>query len=66
LSEMPAFARSIAFISPLTYFTDLIRYATGGENYFPVAADLLAIVGFTVVSWVVAVKLHNRTLPLRV
>ena len=66
LSEMPAFARSITYISPLTYFTDLTRYATGGENYFPVAADLLAIVGFTVVAWVVAVKLHNRTLPKRI
>jgi len=65
LSELPRFARSICFISPLTYFTDLTRYATGGENYFPIAVDLLAIVGFTMVSWVVAVKLHNKTLPKR-
>jgi hypothetical protein len=27
--------------------------------------DLLAIIGFTVVSWVIAVILHNRTLPKR-
>jgi len=66
LSEMPGFARSITYISPLTYFTDLIRYATGGDNYFPVVADLLAIIGFTVVAWVVAVKIHNRTLPKRI
>ncbi|MDD5038757.1 MAG: ABC transporter permease [Dehalococcoidales bacterium] len=66
LSELPAFARSLAFISPLTYFTDLTRYATGGENYFSIFVDLWAIIGFTVVAWVVAVKLHNRTLPMRV
>ena len=66
LSEMPGFARSITYISPLTYFTDLIRYSTGGDNYFPVVADLLAIIGFTVVAWVVAVKIHNRTLPKRI
>jgi len=66
LGELPAFARNIAFISPLTYFTDLTRYATGGENYFSITVDLLVIIGFTVVSWVVAVKLHNRTLPMRV
>ena len=66
LSEMPAFARSIAFISPLTYFTDLARYATGGKNYFAIGVDLLVLVIFTVVSWVIAVKLHNRTLPMRV
>jgi len=65
LRELPGFAKSICFISPLTYFTDLARYATGDENYFPIVADLLAIIGFTVVSWVIAVMLHNRTLPKR-
>ena len=65
LSEMPAFARSITFISPLTYFTDLVRYATGGKNYFAVGVDLLVLVLFTVVAWIIAVKLHNRTLPIR-
>jgi len=66
LSELPGFARGICFISPLTYFTDLTRYATGGENYFSIAVDLLAIIGFTVASWVIAVKLHNKTLPKRI
>ncbi len=66
LSELPGFARGICFISPLTYFTDLTRYATGGENYFSIAVDLLAIIGFTVAAWVIAVKLHNRTLPNRI
>ncbi len=65
LGEMPAFARSIAFISPLTYFTDLVRYATGGKNYLAVGVDLLVLVLFTVVAWIIAVKLHNRTLPIR-
>jgi len=65
LSELPAATRSISFISPLTYFTDLARYATGGKNYFAVGVDLLVLVIFTVVSWIIAVKLHNRTLPIR-
>ncbi len=66
LSEMPAIAQTIAFISPLTYFTDIARYATGGQYYYSTTTSLLAIVIFTVVSWVIAVKLHNRTLPMRV
>lgn len=66
LSELPGFARDICFISPLTYFTDLARYSTGDGNYFPVAADLLAIIAFTVAFWVIAVRLHNRTLPKRI
>jgi ABC-2 type transport system permease protein len=66
LSEMPAVAQTIAFISPLTYFTDLARYATGGTNYFGVWVDIAVLAVFTVVAWVIAVKLHNRTLPMRV
>jgi ABC-2 type transport system permease protein len=66
LSELPGFARSICYISPLTYFTDLARYATGGGNYIPIGVDFVAIIGFTLVFWVVAVMLHNRTLPKRI
>ncbi len=66
LGEMPELARSIAYFSPLTYFTDLARYATGGKNYFSVGTDLLVLVAFTVVSWIIAVRLHNKTLPMRV
>jgi ABC-2 type transport system permease protein len=66
LSEMPAVARSIAYISPLTYFTDLARYAMGGTNYFSVGIDIAVLVAFTIVTWILAVKIHNRTLPMRV
>lgn len=66
LSELPGFARGISFISPLTYFTDLARYTTGGGNYLPIALDLLAIIGFAVAFWAIAVSLHNRTLPKRI
>jgi ABC-2 type transport system permease protein len=65
LNELPAFARDISFISPLTYFTDLARYSAGGANYFPITMDLLAIIGFAVAFWIIAVALHNRTLPKR-
>ncbi|MFH0769351.1 MAG: ABC transporter permease, partial [Chloroflexota bacterium] len=66
LSQLPTVARIIANISPLTYFTDLARYATGGQNLYPAPVNLGAIALFTVVSWIIAVKLHNRTLPMRV
>jgi ABC-2 type transport system permease protein len=66
LSQLPEWARIVASISPLTYFTDIARYSTGGESHYSVAVNLLALIGFTVISWIVAVKLHNRTLPMRV
>lgn len=66
LSEMPAFARSITYISPLTYFTDIARYSMGGRNYFAIGLDFLALAAFTAAAWIIAVKIHNRTLPMRV
>ena len=66
ISNLPTAARAIGFISPLTYFTDLARYATGHGSYLPLYIDFLAIIGFTIIFWIVAVKLHNRTLPMRI
>jgi len=66
LSNLPTAAKAISFISPLTYFTDIARYTTGHGNFLPLYVDFLAIIGFTILFWIVAVKLHNRTLPLRV
>jgi ABC-2 type transport system permease protein len=66
LSQLPDVARGISFISPLTYFTDLARSAMGGTSYYPAPINLLIIVAFTLVFWVVAVSLHSRTLPKRV
>ena len=66
LSQLPAVAKGISLISPLTYFTDLTRYAMGGTSYHSALINLSVIIIFTVVFWIVAVTLHNRTLPRRV
>jgi ABC-2 type transport system permease protein len=66
LSQLPAVAKGISLISPLTYFTDLARDAMGGTSYHSALINLLVIIAFTVVFWTVAVSLHNRTLPRRV
>lgn len=65
LSELPAAARTISLISPLTYFTDIARYSVGQGSVLPLSVDFLALVGFTALFWVIAVKMHNRTLPKR-
>lgn len=66
LSQLPAAARGISFISPLTYFSDLARSAMGGSGYYPAPVNLLIMAAFTVVFWIFAVSLHSRTLPKRV
>jgi ABC-2 type transport system permease protein len=66
LSELPAWAQGIAYISPLTYFTDIARHSIQGEGHLPVAVDLVALLAFTALFLVVAMKLHQRTMPRRI
>ena len=66
LEELPTWAQGIAYISPLTYFTDIARYSMQDEGYLPVGIDILALAGFTALFLGVALKLHARTMPRRV
>ncbi len=63
--EMPDWGRIIASFSPLTYFTDLVNYCTHGSSYYSVFVDFAALVGFTLLFLIVAIKIHERTLPER-
>lgn len=63
--EMQNWLRIIASFSPLTYFTDLANYCTQGSSYYPVFVDFAALIGFTLLFLIVAIKIHERTLPER-
>ena len=65
LDELPIWGKGIASVSPLTYFTDLARYCVDGTSHYSVPVDLLILLAFTIVFLVVAVKLHERSLPKR-
>jgi len=58
--SMPAWAQALSPISPLSYCADLVRVGFGDEAYFSVTTDVLALVGFTGVSLVVALFFHAR------
>jgi ABC-2 type transport system permease protein len=65
LGELPVWGKIIASISPLTYFTDLVRYSIQGTSYYPLAADILALIVFTVAFLFVAIKIHEHTILRR-
>jgi len=65
LERLPAWGRALAFVSPLTYFTDLMKYSLGNTRYLPVALDLIAMGAFTVFFLGAAIGLHGRSLPRR-
>jgi len=57
--------RIVASVSPLTYFTDLVNYCTQGNSYYSVFVDFIALIGFTSLFLIVAIKIHEKTLPER-
>jgi len=65
LGELPRWAKVIATVSPLTYFTEVARYCIGGTSYYPLSVSFLLLLVFTILFWGAAVRLHNRTLPKR-
>lgn len=65
LGQMPEWGRMVAYISPLTYYTDLVRYSTDGVSYFPIPVDFLALAIFAVIFMVVAIKIHEKVLTRR-
>jgi len=65
LEDLPAWGKTLASISPLTYFTDLAKLCMQGTSYFPVELDFTVLVMFTIVFLVLAIKIHERTMPQR-
>jgi ABC-2 type transport system permease protein len=66
LDELPAWGQAIAYISPLTYFTDVARSCVQGRGHLPLAVDFAVLIAFTVLFLLLATKLHQRTMPMRI
>lgn len=65
LEQMPAWGQMLAVCSPLTYFTDLVRYSFTDSHFFPVISDIIALVICTFVFTGGTMFLHKRTMPKR-
>lgn len=66
LGGLPEWGQAVAYISPLTYFTDIARSSIQGKGHLPLGIDLLVLLAFTVLFFVVAMRLHQKTMPRRV
>jgi ABC-2 type transport system permease protein len=65
LEQMPAWGLVLSVCSPLTYFTDLVRYSFTGDHFFPVWINIAALAVFTLVFTLGTMYLHKRTMPQR-
>jgi len=66
LDELTAWGQAIAYISPLTYIIDIARSCIQGRGHLPLAVDFAVLIAFTVLFLLVAMKLHQRTMPRRI
>jgi ABC-2 type transport system permease protein len=66
LDELPAWGQAIAYISPLAYFTDIARSCIQGRGHLPLAVDFAVLIAFTALFLLVAMKMHQRTMPRRI
>ena len=64
LSEMST-ARLISYVSPLTYYVDLIRFSVQKTSYFDPVVNVLALFGFAVLLCGAAMVLHQKNVTKR-
>ena len=55
----------LSFISPLTYYVDLVRYSVQGVSELPPLINIGALLIFTLVLFFGAVKWHNKSIDKR-
>jgi len=65
VEQLPPWGRAIASISPLTYFTDMVRQLFINNGFYPLALDFLALIAFKAAFAFAAIKLHEKTLAKR-
>lgn len=65
LENMSNWGVVVASLSPLTYFTDLARFSIQGYSYYPIYVDFMALLVYSALFLLLAVKLHERALPKR-
>jgi len=65
LNKLPEFGKVLAYLSPLTYFTDISRFCLGLRTFFPVYLDFTILITYTLLFFILSVKLHERALLRR-
>jgi len=60
-ADVPQWGQWLSPLSPLSYSADLIRVGFGGAPYFPLPADIAALVGFALLFLAAARFIHRLT-----
>jgi len=55
----------ISFISPITFLTDLLRFCVDRSNFFAYPFDIIMLILWIIVLFIVSYVLHKKTMPKR-
>jgi len=55
----------LSFISPITFLADLLKFCVDGSNYFMFQFDIIMLIIWIGLLFVVSYTLHKRTMPKR-
>ncbi|WP_457550316.1 ABC transporter permease [Archaeoglobus sp.] len=66
VDRLPFLGRLFAFLSPLTYFTDIARFCLGLKPFLPIYVDFAVLIGYTLLLFGLSVKLHEKSLLKRI
>lgn len=66
VGELPVWGQVISRFSPVTYVTDLMRFAFGQAHFFTIKSDFIILFLFTVLFSLLAVYFHKKTVVKRI
>jgi len=62
---LPSDTLFISLFSPITFMVDILRFATGGNNFFPIYIDLFALLCWIAVLLIINYIAHKKTILKR-
>jgi len=65
LQNSPPSLIIISCVSPITFLTDLLRFCVDGNNFFAYPIDIIMLILWIIILFIVTYVLHKRTMPKR-
>jgi len=65
LNKLPPHLVYLSFLSLITFLTDLLKFCVDGSNYFMFHFDIIMLIIWIVLLFVLSYTLHKRTMPKR-
>ena len=66
VGDLPGWGQVIARLSPVTYVTDLTRFAFGQSHFFKLSTDFIVLILFTILFIGLAISTHRTTVVKRI